>query len=70
MILAKLDRKGIEISNGSACSSGTVGLSPILKEMGIEDRINKSTIRVSFGRENSIKDVSYLVKSISELLNV
>ena len=69
VILAKLDRKGIEISNGSACSSGTVGLSPVLKEMGIEDEINKSTIRVSFGRENKIEDVSILVESIGEILN-
>ena len=69
IVLAKLDRKGIEISNGSACSSGTVGLSPILEQMGIKDSINQSTIRVSFGRGNTIEDVSYLAKSISELLD-
>ena len=69
IILTKLDRKGIEVSNGSACSSGTVGLSPVLKVMGIKDEINKSTIRVSFGKENTIDDISYLVKSIHELSN-
>ena len=37
--------------------------------MGIEDEINKSTIRVSFGRENKIEDVSILVESIGEILN-
>ena len=67
IMLTKLDRKGIEISNGSACSSGTVGLSPILEQMGIEDSINRSTIRVSFGTSNTINDVDYLVESISEL---
>ena len=69
IILTKLDRKGIEVSNGSACSSGTVGLSPVLKVMGVKDEINKSTIRVSFGKENTIDDISYLVKSIHELSN-
>ena len=69
IILAKLDRKGIEVSNGSACSSGTVGLSPVLKEMGIRDEVNRSTIRISFGKDNTTKDVSYLAKSILELLN-
>jgi len=69
IILTKLDRKGIEVSNGSACSSGTVGLSPVLKVMGIKDEINKSTIRVSFGEGNTIDDISYLVKSIHELSN-
>ncbi len=69
IMLTKLDRKGVEVSNGSACSSGTVGLSPVLVQMGIEDNINQSTIRVSFGTNNTIEDVSYLIKSISELAN-
>ena len=68
-VLAKLDRKGIEVSNGSACSSGVVGLSPILSAMGIEDLANQSTIRISFGRENTIADVSKLIESLSEILN-
>ncbi|MED5248507.1 MAG: cysteine desulfurase family protein [Candidatus Neomarinimicrobiota bacterium] len=66
IILAKLDRKGIEISNGSACSSGTVGVSPILNAMGIDDKINQSTIRISFGRGNTIEDVSLLIEALSE----
>ena len=69
VVLAKLDRNGIEVSNGSACSSGVVGLSPILSAMGIEDSANQSTIRISFGRENTIADVSKLIESLSEILN-
>ena len=57
------------MSNGSACSSGVVGLSPILSAMGIEDSANQSTIRISFGRENTIADVSKLIESLSEILN-
>ena len=37
--------------------------------MSVKDEINKSTIRVSFGKENTIDDISYLVKSIHELSN-
>ena len=31
--------------------------------------INRSTIRISFGKDNTTEDVSYLAKSILELLN-
>ena len=67
IVLAKLDRKGIEVSNGSACSSGTVGSSPILKAIGVKDKLNKSTIRISFGRDNTIQDVSTLIDAICEI---
>ena len=46
-----------------------MGLSPILSAMGIEDSANQSTIRISFGRENTIADVSKLIESLSEILN-
>ena len=70
VVLAKLDRKGIEISNGSACSSGTVGVSPILKAIGVEDEMNQSTVRISFGRDNTAEDVSFLIDAICELKDV
>ena len=70
IVLAKLDRKGIEISNGSACSSGTVGVSPILKAIGVEDEMNQSTVRISFGRDNTTEDVSFLIDAICELKDV
>ena len=70
IVLAKLDRRGIEISNGSACSSGTVGVSPILKAIGVEDEMNQSTVRISFGRDNTTEDVSFLIDAICELKDV
>ena len=65
-----VDVRGIEISNGSACSSGTVGVSPILKAIGVEDEMNQSTVRISFGRDNTAEDVSFLIDAICELKDV
>ena len=69
ILLAKLDRKGIELSNGSACGSGIAKPSPVLKAMGINDEDNLSTLRISFGRNNTKGDINQLVKEIGLIIN-
>ena len=69
ILLAKLDRKGIELSNGSACGSGIAKHSPVLKAMGINDEHNLSTLRISFGRSNTKNDINQLVKEIGLIIN-
>lgn len=64
LLLIHLDNAGIAISNGSACSSGTISPSPVLKALGISDKLNLETIRVSAGRHNTIDEVNKLVESI------
>ncbi|MDG2265975.1 MAG: cysteine desulfurase family protein [Candidatus Marinimicrobia bacterium] len=64
LLLIHLDKKGIAISNGSACSSGTISPSPVLKAMGISDKKNLESIRISFGKHNTIDEVNILVESI------
>ena len=64
LLLIHLDKEGIAISNGSACSSGTINPSPVLKAMGISDKKNLESIRVSAGKHNTIDEVNKLVESI------
>ena len=47
--LMRFDGAGIAVSQGSACSSGTMKRSHVLTAMGIADEIADRTIRVSFG---------------------
>lgn len=47
--LVQFDLAGISISTGSACSSGSIKPSPVLKALGIADNAARETIRVSFG---------------------
>jgi cysteine desulfurase len=70
ILLAELDREGIEVSSGSACGSGLVKPSFVLEEMGISESQNTSTIRISFGRSNTIDDVSILVNALVKFTNV
>ena len=63
-MLIHLDKEGIAISNGSACSSGTISPSPVLQAMGISDKKNLESIRISAGKHNTIDEVNKLVESI------
>lgn len=68
IMLIHLDMKGFAISNGSACSSGVVKPSHALKAMGISNAMNIRSLRISFGRDNSISDVDDLVEAILDIL--
>jgi cysteine desulfurase len=47
--LIGLDLEGIAVSSGSACSSGKVGVSPVLVAMGVDRDLARGAIRVSLG---------------------
>jgi cysteine desulfurase len=69
ILLAKLDRIGMEVSSGSACGSGSVKPSPVLEAMGIPESQNISTLRFSFGRDNTQEDVTALVVALNQFTN-
>lgn len=58
----KLDLAGISVSAGSACSSGKVAESHVLKAMGLNKGVTKSAIRVSFGRETKWNELERFVE--------
>ena len=66
--MAKLDRKNIAVSNGSACNTGNVKPSAVLKEMGIKDDLNLSTVRISFGQDNNKKEIDLLISALKEII--
>ena len=53
----QMDLAGFAISAGSACSSGKVRASRVLRAMGYEDAVAASAIRVSLGPETTEADV-------------
>jgi len=52
-LLMQLDLMGISVSTGSACSSGKVSKSHVLKAMNIDDELSSRVIRISGGHETS-----------------
>ncbi len=68
ILLVNLDMKGIAVSSGSACSSGTVRPSDVLKAMYISHWNNIATLRISFGKGNTIEEVDKLIETLDEIL--
>jgi len=68
-LLMQLDRKGIAVSSGSACTSGKTEPSHVLKAMNIPAELALSAIRVSFGTDNTLADVEKLLRTLGEIIN-
>ncbi len=60
-LVIALDLDGLEVSSGSACSSGKVGQSRILAAMGVPDNLARGAIRVSLGRGTTQAETDRLV---------
>jgi cysteine desulfurase len=68
-IILSLDLKGVAVASGSACTSGTLEPSHVLSAMGISPEIAQSAIRFSFGRENTMEHVDYVVEILPEIVS-
>jgi len=68
-IILSLDLKGVAVSTGSACASGSLEPSHVLSAMGIAPEIAQAAIRFSFGRENTMEDVEYVVEILPEIVS-
>ncbi|HYJ92571.1 MAG TPA: cysteine desulfurase family protein [Pyrinomonadaceae bacterium] len=63
-LLINLDMQGIAVSTGSACSSGTLEPSPVIRALGRDDQSARTAIRFSLGRENTEADIDYLLEKL------
>jgi len=61
-LLINLDLQGVAVSTGSACSSGTLEPSPVIRALGHNDELARGSIRFSFGKDNTDEDVDYAVE--------
>ncbi|RUT71912.1 cysteine desulfurase [Flavobacterium cupreum] len=64
MLLFSLDMKGIAVSRGSACQSGSIKPSHVLKEMLSEEDLKLPNLRISFSHYNTKEDIDWLVESL------
>ena len=67
MILFNLDMKGIAVSRGSACQSGSVRPSHVLAEILSDEDLKKPSLRISFSHYNSKEDIDYLIENLQLL---
>lgn len=70
-LLTKMDYYGVIASTGSACSSSTLAVSPVLSAIGLNNDDAKCTIRFSLGKNNSYdeldKAIAIIARSVEEL---
>lgn len=69
MIIMSMDFKGICISGGSACSSGSVENSHVLTAMDIDEELKNSAIRISFGENNTFGEIDEFIIALKEIIN-
>ncbi|WP_297334006.1 cysteine desulfurase family protein [Flavobacterium sp.] len=67
MILFHLDMKGIAVSRGSACQSGSVRPSHVLQEILPQEEIKKPSLRISLSHFNTKEDIDLLISALQSL---
>jgi len=67
-ILIALDLEDIAVSTGSACASTSLKASPVLLAMGIKDEVAHSTIRFTFGKNNTETEIKEVLKILPSLV--
>ena len=68
-LLHRLDLLGICVSTGSACNSRSTEISHVLKAICLDDVVGKGTVRISLGKENTLKDVSEIATALHRILS-
>ena len=68
-LLIALDLAGIAVSTGSACSSGTLEPSHVLKAMGLSTHRAQNSIRFSLGLNNTNADIARTVQTLPTLVD-
>jgi len=68
-LVIALDLRGFAVSSGSACSSGAVEPSHVLRAVGLTDQQARSSVRISLGQSNNIEQVDALADAIVDSVN-
>ncbi|MEG1568605.1 MAG: cysteine desulfurase NifS [Oscillospiraceae bacterium] len=67
-LLLFLDMKGICVSSGSACASGSLDPSHVLLAIGLAHEMAHCSLRFSFGAQNTGEEVSFVCSALDEIV--
>lgn len=67
-IMLELNRYGISISSGSACSAGKHRPSHVLKAMGRSDEVAHQSVRITLGKDTMREEIRIFVEKLAEVL--
>ena len=66
-LLYKLDENGICASAGSACSTANPMPSHVLTAIGLDSKLAENTLRITFGKDNTLDDINYLIDTLNKI---
>ncbi|OJV64791.1 MAG: hypothetical protein BGO41_14455 [Clostridiales bacterium 38-18] len=67
-LVINYDFKGIAISSGSACSSGALNASHVIKAIGLSEKDAKKCVRFSIGDLTTEADIEYVIEQTKVML--
>ncbi|MBQ7148427.1 MAG: cysteine desulfurase NifS [Pseudobutyrivibrio sp.] len=67
-LLLLLDDKGVAVSSGSACTSGSLDPSHVLLAIGRPHEVAHGSLRVSLGEDATEEQVDYIVNAVTEVV--
>lgn len=68
-LLIALDLEGIAVSTGSACSSGTLEPSHVLKAMGLPPARTRNSLRFSLGPDTTDAEIEFVISTVPALVD-
>lgn len=68
-IILSLDLKGVAVSSGSACTSGSLDSSHVLKAMKVDDLLAQGSIRFSLGYQTTKADLDYTISILPDIID-
>lgn len=67
-LLMNLDMSGIAVASGSACTSGTISVSHVIRALDVDQERAESAIRFSFGQSNTTEEITRVVDILSNTI--
>ena len=68
LLLIMLDQKGICVSAGSACASGSVDPSHVLTVIGVDKNIARNSVRMTIGEDLTKEEADYVVEELKAVV--
>jgi cysteine desulfurase len=67
-LVAGMDLRGVAVTSGSACTSGSLQPSHVLLALGRDEATARASLRFSFGRGNTAGELDYVVSALGEVV--
>jgi cysteine desulfurase len=67
-VIRLLDRRGIAVSSGSACASGSVEPSHVVRAMGVPETHAHGVVRFSLSRETAAAEIDRVIETVPDVI--